>query len=244
MNPTKRAKREAQRAAQARINGANSKGPVSLEGKAVSSRNALKHGFAAKVNVLIGPDDSDAWQTHLTGCRDSYRPIDYVESAFVDQLASIAWRQSRLVSIETSLIDFQLAIQCEKVEQFHPLEKDNPNFHLALAWQGLARKAFPRLLPADPSIAVDPSIPPDGLDVDSIELARRYQVSLDRLFRNTMLSFRQYRKDFANPAEPNKPASAPITPANQESIQSFQSHPQTPKMSLPPVQENIISQTD
>ena len=67
------AKKE-QRAAQARLNGAKSNGPITLEGKAKSSKNALKHGFAAKINVLIHPDDSDAWATHLAGYRDSYRP--------------------------------------------------------------------------------------------------------------------------------------------------------------------------
>ena len=190
------------RSEQSRINGAKSKGPVTIDGKAASSRNALKHGFAAKVNVLIAPDDSEAWHIHLAGYRDSYNPVNYQETEFVSQLASIAWRQSRLVGIETALIDFQLSIQEHNVDEHFPLEQGNPYFHLALAWQGLARKAWPRRLPADPNEPPDPTISPDGLDISSIELVRRYQVSLDRQFRNVLLNFRQYRKDFAPPSAP------------------------------------------
>lgn len=115
------------RAEQARINGSKSKGPVTAEGKAASSKNALKHGFAAKANILIAPDDSDEWHTHLDGYRDSYNPVNYQESDFVSQLASIAWRQSRLVGIETALIDFQLSIQEQNVDKhFPPSRKATP----------------------------------------------------------------------------------------------------------------------
>ena len=193
---------KARRAEQARLNGSKSRGPVSPEGKAKSSRNALKHGFAAAINILIDPDDSGEWDAHLAGCRASYRPTNYAESDMVDQIASIRWRQSRVAGLDSSLIDFQLSIQEDKVNQYHPLEADNPRLHLVLAWQGLARKAYPRLLPADPTVAPDPTQPPDGLDIDSVELLRRYQLSLERQFRNTLLSLLQYRKNFAERNEP------------------------------------------
>ena len=185
-----------------RSNGAKSKGPTTPEGRAISSKNALKHGFAAEINILIAPENSDAWHTHLAGIHESYRPTNYAERDLVDQIASIRWRQARLVTIETAHLAFQFAIQEQKVNEFHPLEKDNPNLHLVLAWQGLARKAYPRPLPADPSIAPDPTQPPDSLDIESIELLRRYQTSLDRQFRNALVSLRQYRKDFGAPIDP------------------------------------------
>ena len=134
--------KQAARAAQARLNGAKSHGPTSPEGKAISSKNALKHGFAAKFNILIEPDDSDAWDLHIAGHYDSYRPSNYAEP-FVDELASISWRKARLVNIESALIDFQLAIQEEKVDQYFPLEAGNLRLHLALAWQALARTPLP-----------------------------------------------------------------------------------------------------
>jgi hypothetical protein len=210
----------------ARANGSKSKGPTTPEGKAKSSKNALKHGFAAKINVLIAPDDSDAWQTHIDGYHASYLPTNYVESEFVAQLASISWRQSRLTGIETALIDLQLSLQDAKVNEYHPLCEDDSYCKLALAWQALARKPIPRQLPLDPNQALDPTLPPDGLDISSIELVRRYQVSLDRQFRNTLLNFRQYRKDFA-------PASAPPqVQATQEprrpNVQSIAAPPNEP----------------
>jgi hypothetical protein len=143
--------------------------------------------------------------------------VNRIETDFVDELAGIAWRKSRLVGLETALIDFQLSIQEEKVEHFHPSEKDNPSFHLVLAWQALAAKALPR--PTD-----DPTVPPDGLDISSIELVRRYLISLDRQSRNVLLNLRQYRKDFAPPkpvpsapntAEPNEPQPIELDPVSQ-----------------------------
>ena len=194
-NQTKKAKR----AAQARINGSRSQGPTTEEGKAASSKNALKHGFAAKLNILIEPDDSDAWDAHRDGYRNSYCPSNYAEADLVDQLASISWRQSRLVGIETALIDLQLSFQEDTVDAQHPLEKGNPRLHLALAWQSLAREPLPRVVPADPNDPIDPTLPPDELDIRGIELVRRYQVSLDRQFRNTLLNLTQFRKTFASP---------------------------------------------
>ena len=222
-DPTAEAQK-AKRAEQARINGARSQGPTSIAGKAKSSKNSLKHGFSAKINVLIAPDDSESWDIHLAQHRNDYRPTNYVETDFVDQLASIRWRQARLVSIETALIDFQLSVQEEKVDEFFPDEAGNSQHHLALAWQGLARKAYPRVLPTDPNIAPDPTHPPESLDIDSIALVHRYQISLDRQFRNTLINLRQYRKDFAPTAQ------------NEPQIVAEQNEPTSPSPKPPQIQ--------
>jgi hypothetical protein len=177
------------RSEQSRINGSKSRGPITA--------NALKHGFAAKLNVLIAPDDSDAWTAHIAGYHASYHPTNYAETEFVDQLASISWRKSRLVGIETALIDFQLSVQEERMNAHFPDEQDNAYLHLAFAWQSLARSPPPTIQPSPPP--TQPSLP-DGLDI------------------NTLLNFRQYRKDFATaPASAERqaepaPATNPIEP--------------------------------
>ena len=200
---------KAKRAAQARLNGAHSQGPTTPDGKARSSQNSLKHGFASKHLILIGPDDSDAWDEHLAGYRDSYRPTNYAEHNLVEELAYTSWCKARLASITTALIDYQLTIQDRTVREWFPTDKDDMMLHLALAWQGLARAPLPRQIPLDPNEPIDPTIPPDQLNIDSIELARRYTTAIDRQFRNALLNLRQYRKDFAPPTAPTTAPSEP-----------------------------------
>ena len=65
---------EAQREA-ARINGAKSRGPITEEGKAISSRNSRKHGLAARKFVLEDEDQAE-YDALLTGYRQSFSPAD------------------------------------------------------------------------------------------------------------------------------------------------------------------------
>ena len=99
---------------QARINGAKSRGPITPEGKAKSSANALKHGFAATVNNVLAVEDQADFQLHLARIRASYAPKNYMEETLVDQLASIGWRQARLVGLETSLIDAHRPLDAQR----------------------------------------------------------------------------------------------------------------------------------
>jgi hypothetical protein len=203
------------RSEQSRINGAKSKGPISIDGKARSSQNALKHGFAAVITTVISIEDKPAWDLHLKGYRASFLPKCYVEQTMVDQLASINWRQSRLVALETALIDAQISIQKDNVCELHPDSAGDPYFHLVLAWQALARQPQKPPAPSDPNEPRDAALPPDGYDINSIELVRRYLVSLDRQYRNVLLNLRQYRKDFAIAPvpQPVEPVSEAVKPS-------------------------------
>ena len=80
------------RSEQSRINGAKSKGPVTAAGKAISSANALKHGFAATINVVLTIEDEPAFHEHLAGVRAAFNPTNYFEQTLIDQLANISWR--------------------------------------------------------------------------------------------------------------------------------------------------------
>ena len=215
------------RAAQSRLNGAKSQGPITPEGKAISSKNSLVHGHAAKVNVLIQHDDPHVYDAHLAGYHSSFRPTDYFESELVDELAAASWKRARLSATLTTLIDFQLSVQQEKLDQNFPLEADDSNLHLAFAWQALARQPFPRELPISPLDPIDPTIPPEQLDVSSLELVRRYMMLHDRQFRSALNNLRQYRKDFKTPQEAPAPASATVSasvepPAPQQTAEPAQ----------------------
>jgi hypothetical protein len=174
------------RAEQSRINGSQSQGPTSSEGKAKSSKNALKHGFAATVNNVLAIEDPQVFQAHVAGTHAAWKPKDYFETTLVDQIASITWRHARLIGAETSLLDAQISIQDHNIEAFHASGTD-PYFKLHFAWQALSRNA--------PTTNIDdPTMPPDAYDIASIELLRRYSQTLDRQLRGAILNLRQYRE--------------------------------------------------
>ena len=194
------------RCEQSRINGAKSKGPTSEEGKAKSSRNALKHGFAATINVVLSIEDPAEFQLHLAGLRASYAPTNYAEETFVEQLANISWRQARIAAIEPALIEIQMGLSNQRICTVHPDCADDNYFHLAHAWLKLSR----------PAQKEDLNLERDAInfDINSLALLMRYQTSLDRQYNNAMRNFRQYRKDFA-PALANVPPATPAPSQNE-----------------------------
>jgi len=87
----------------ARTNGAKSNGPNTDEGKAISSRNSLRHGLRAKAVVL--PEES---QEEFDELREDYiqrfQPADRVESDLVNTMAVARWRLLRIASIESGIL--------------------------------------------------------------------------------------------------------------------------------------------
>ena len=216
------------RSEQSRINGAKSKGPTSAEGKAVSSRNALKHGFAAAINNVIAVEDKEAWELHVSGYRDAFTPQNYFETTLVDQLASVNWRQTRLAGLETAILDAQLSVQKLPVNATRPDGEVDPYMRLVYAWQALARKTE---MPEDPTVLAV------TFDLHCLELVRRYITTFDRQYRNTLLNLKQYRKDFA-PAPQNEPENlpepVPTTPPEPATVEK-QAPKASPKATVHPI---------
>jgi len=194
---------------------------------AVSSRNALKHGFAAGINNVIVIEDKEAFERHTIGYRAAFTPQNYFKETLIDQLASVNWRQTRLVGLETALLDAQLSVQRDAVTEFDGDNAD-PYVRMVYAWHALARKLEP---------TENPEALPQTFDIHCLELVRRYITTLDRQYRNTLLNLRQYRKDFAPPQlllDPNEPknlpppaaittpaaAETPKTPASKNDVRS------------------------
>src|SRR5713226_2552963 len=78
-------------------------GPRTKLGKERSSRNSLKHGISSRATIL---DDESRVQfdSLLQGFRKHWRPEGAVEDLLVDELASIKWRQRRLLVAERAEI--------------------------------------------------------------------------------------------------------------------------------------------
>ena len=85
-----------------------STGPRTDEGKAVSSKNARKHGFASAQMVLDDEDKLD-YAAHLDGYHQALQPANQVEADTVRLAANAMWRIDRLTSIETGLLELEMA---------------------------------------------------------------------------------------------------------------------------------------
>jgi hypothetical protein len=90
-------------AAASRANGALSQGPVTPEGKAASSQNALRHGFRSSAVVLPG-EDPEAFDRHRAAYLRRFKPADAPESDLVEAMAAARWRINRIMALEAELL--------------------------------------------------------------------------------------------------------------------------------------------
>ena len=109
-----------------RENAKKSTGPRTPEGKARSSKNALKHGLLSQDAVIPGEDPAE-FDRHLTLYEDTYLPHNCIEKELVRQIADAAWRMRRLSRIETTIIraaiartrTFQQQVRPERMREGH-----------------------------------------------------------------------------------------------------------------------------
>jgi hypothetical protein len=69
-----------------RANGSRSRGPVTAEGKARSSRNAVRHGLCAPA-ILAPGEDPEAFAALLADLRAEHAPRTASEALLVERLA-------------------------------------------------------------------------------------------------------------------------------------------------------------
>ena len=100
----------------ARANGARSHGPVTPEGRARSSKSALKHGLASTAVVLSNESESD-FEKLLESYLAQFDPQSEIEASLVEQLVAARWRMERVWAIETSLLDLEMMEQEDAVDQ-------------------------------------------------------------------------------------------------------------------------------
>ncbi|MBI2688530.1 MAG: hypothetical protein HYX27_19670 [Acidobacteria bacterium] len=106
----------------ARENGAKSKGPVTPEGKARSSRNALKTGeHAVKLDLFVPPhaavlcnEDRKAWADLIEELLAVYVPVNSVAVSIVKSIAVARWEISRLRACITMHWNIALVDQAGK----------------------------------------------------------------------------------------------------------------------------------
>jgi hypothetical protein len=111
-----------------RRNALVSTGPKTPEGKAQSSRNALRHGLACAVPVVPGLERVEDWEDYRKGILESLAPVGTLEEALAQRVALCSWRLQRVARYETAVT----AVGLERIEEhFRPKEflpKPEPDF--------------------------------------------------------------------------------------------------------------------
>jgi hypothetical protein len=74
-------------------------GPRTKQGKQRASLNSTKHGVFSKVVVLESEPRAE-YERLLAGLRETLRPVGALEELLVEKLATLAWRQRRLLIAE------------------------------------------------------------------------------------------------------------------------------------------------
>jgi hypothetical protein len=100
----------------ARINGRKSKGPVTPEGKARSSQNAITHGIHAR-SVVLSTENPEKYDQLRAAYFDYWQPSTVFETDLVNDLAISRWRLNRLLANETAAIDREIDRQRDAIKQ-------------------------------------------------------------------------------------------------------------------------------
>lgn len=100
-----------------RLNGAKSKGPKTARGKAISSRNATKHGLLAQQPPLLITEDLSSFEGVVQGLVDHYSPESPVEHFLIQQVAMGMLKQNRLWNAEAASANLVM-LRLQKRQQF------------------------------------------------------------------------------------------------------------------------------
>ncbi len=89
-----------------RANGAKSNGPVTVEGKAKVSENAIKHGLLAMA-VVLRWESQELFEAFQRSYMERYQPTDDAEYLLVEEIVAAKWRLRRLWACENRLLSFE-----------------------------------------------------------------------------------------------------------------------------------------
>jgi hypothetical protein len=87
-----------------RKNAKKSTGPKTPEGKAVSARNATRHGLLSRLPVLP-EEDGEAFERLRENLLCELIPVTQLEKLIVARLAAVQWRLARVPQLEAELLE-------------------------------------------------------------------------------------------------------------------------------------------
>jgi len=84
-----------------RLNAQKSTGPITDEGKARASQNAVKHGLTASSPVLLDEDPAE-FEAFAAELRADLRPRTAMQRVLVERIIFVSWKLRRIPAIEVA----------------------------------------------------------------------------------------------------------------------------------------------
>ena len=106
MNKPKQPVSEARQAA-SRANGAKSRGPVTPEGKARSSKNAVTHGILAR-SLTLSDGDAELFQTLHLSYMQRFTPRDQPEHDLIEEAVYAKWQMCQAWMMHARTLKLQI----------------------------------------------------------------------------------------------------------------------------------------
>lgn len=95
-----------------RQNAQKSTGPRTNEGKASSSKNALRHGLTA-VRIVLDGEDAALYEALRRDLIEDFRPETALQMSLVQQLSGLLWRLRRAAAYEPALLTWIAHLQAK-----------------------------------------------------------------------------------------------------------------------------------
>jgi hypothetical protein len=154
-----------------RENALKSTGPVTQEGRTISSLNSCRHGLLARTVVLDG-ESTERFQDLLTSLTEELQPESRIETILVENMTVACWGQRRIWGMHRAGL-------CDEVHN----QGSGPN-----GQETVAKKADTRMSLAFRSIADNSR---------SLDLMNRYLTSYERQYERAyrrLLDIQEKRK--------------------------------------------------
>jgi hypothetical protein len=163
-----------------RLNAQKSTGPRTAEGKAVVSKNGLRHGLLAQHDVI--PSESEArFNRHRRQILNELNPITPMESMLAERIVTLSWRLRRAGRFQNQVIKFLSSDQAA-----HPLDKITES----LIFKTLNRPQPLPLAPDDP-LALGRFAAKDFADDRVLDRLLMYERRIEHSLFKTLLEFQR-----------------------------------------------------
>lgn len=90
------------RAYRSRSNGAKSRGPATVAGKAASSMNSFRHGLRSEAVIIAPLESQEGWEAHLDALTETLAPRNYLEVLIVGRIAQQFWKLQRAMRVQAA----------------------------------------------------------------------------------------------------------------------------------------------